>query len=115
MAIFVDDIQTLRTYLRGVVGRAKHHAKGVDQIVLALAGAVIVRKDKAPLKVRSAPKAILGRALTFSTGKTKSYALSYNHRDRCIELKKGSFRGAVLHSFTNETSLAEVMTVFNKL
>jgi hypothetical protein len=45
MFVAASDIRTLRTYIRGVLGRAKY----VDEIVLALAGAVIVWKGSAHL------------------------------------------------------------------
>ena len=53
MAIEVSDIEKLREYIRGVLGAAQHHANNVDEIVLALAGAIIARKDDSPLQVRA--------------------------------------------------------------
>ncbi|MCC6919550.1 MAG: hypothetical protein IT548_10125 [Alphaproteobacteria bacterium] len=49
MPVEVTDIVLLKTYLRGVLGKAKHHAPNVNEIVLAIAGGVISRKNSAPL------------------------------------------------------------------
>ena len=46
MPVSVGNLQTLRTYVRGVLGKAKHHAPNVDEIVLALAGGVISRQGQ---------------------------------------------------------------------
>ena len=115
MPVPVSDIQTLRTYIRGVVGRAKHHAQNVDEIILALAGAVIAWKDSTPLQVRSAPGVGLGRALTFTSARHNTYTLSYNHNTHSIDLKQGNYQAPVRHSFSNTTPLATVSTVFASL
>jgi hypothetical protein len=114
MPVPVTDVDRLQTYLRGVIGDAKHHAPKVDQIVLALAGAVISRKDKSPLEVRSTPRG-MGRALTFTTSRGNRYALSYDHASQEIVLKDGNIQGPVLHRFDNSTPVAEVASVFEAL
>lgn len=43
MAISIDSIETLQTYLSGVMGRAGHHAGQVEGVALALLGAVVWR------------------------------------------------------------------------
>ncbi|MHC5721892.1 MAG: hypothetical protein ACYTX0_60210, partial [Nostoc sp.] len=52
MTLEVTDIQTLKSYIDGVMERADHHAGDVNEICLALAGAIVWRKDDAPIKVR---------------------------------------------------------------
>lgn len=115
MPVPVSDVQTLRAYVRGVVGRAKHHAQNVDEIVLALAGAIIVYKNSTPLQVRSGPGGGLGRALTFTSVRGRTYALSYNHAGQVIDLKARNFQGPVLHAFSNATPVAQVATIFASL
>ena len=113
MPIPVDDVSKLQTYLRGVLAKAKHHANDVDHIILALAGAIISRKDpKTSLEVWGTQK--LGNALSVSI-KGERYAFSYNHGDGCIDMKAGSYQGPVIHKFTNATGLPEVARVFSKL
>jgi hypothetical protein len=115
MPIAVNDMKTLQVYVRGVTGKAIHHAKNVDKIVLAIAGAVILRKDNSPLQVRQGAKGALGRALQFTTQKGKTYALSYNHTSKEIDLKKDNYQGKVIHSFSNATTLVELSKTFAKL
>src|ERR1700689_4887260 len=112
MPVPVSDIKTLRVYIRGVMGKAKHHAQNVDEIILALAGAVITWKNSTALQVRTAPGGGLGRALTFTSVRRRTYALSYNHRSQSIDLKRDNFQGAVLHSFSNATPLSQVAAIF---
>lgn len=47
----VTDVDTLADYLGGVIGRADHRARNVDQIALAIAGAIMWRKDADPIEV----------------------------------------------------------------
>jgi len=76
---------------------------------------VILRKDNSSLQVRPGASGKLGRALQFTSAKRKTYALSYNHSTKAIDLKRDNFRGEVIHSFTNKTKLSEVSSVFSKL
>jgi len=115
MPVVVSDLNILKTYLRGVLGKAKHHAPDVEEIVLALAGAVISRQGSVPLEVRSAPSGGMGLTLTFTSTRRHRYCLSYNHIARCIDLKDKSFLGPVLHSFTNATPISTVATIFATL
>lgn len=115
MPVPVSDVETLKMYLRGVLGDAKHHAKNVEEIVLALAGGVISRKNDDPLEVQRAPKSGMGHALRFTTTRGNRYALSYDHAIQSITLKEGSSQGTVLHTFTNATPLSQVAQIFSSL
>ncbi|CAN90615.1 hypothetical protein predicted by Glimmer/Critica [Sorangium cellulosum So ce56] len=113
MALAVTDISTLQEYIRGVMGRADHHAGGVNEIALALAGAIIWKKDDEPIKVMvqdGDTKNVLWARLG-----GKRYAFSYNHKAGTIEMREGSTRGAVLHSFTNATPLPMLRQIFDSL
>jgi hypothetical protein len=113
MPISVDDVTTLERYLQGVMGRSEHHAETVGAVALALLGAVLWRKDEKPLEVRryaGEPANIVW----FEVNR-KRYALAYNHGAGCIELRKRTQGGAVLHSFTNKTRVTEVRDVFQSL
>ena len=109
----VTDIDVLRDYLKGVVGRADHHARGINEVVLAVAGGVVWRKDDGPLEVRTR-KGEMGNVLWFTVDRER-YALSYNHKTEEIELKTGSTQGKVAASFSNITSNADVRAVFDGL
>jgi hypothetical protein len=113
MPLQVTDIQTLKSYIDGVMKRADHDAGGVNEISLALAGAIVWRKDDEPIEV-------LAR-----DGETKNvlwvkinnnrYAFSYNHMTGEIELRHNSTRGSILHTFSNSTPLNQVKQIFDSL
>jgi hypothetical protein len=114
MALTVVDIDVLRTYLEGVMGRAKHHAGKVDKIVLALAGVIIWRKDEdKPIKVMT-NRGDTANVLWVHIGGTR-YALSYNHAEGIIEMRERSLHGQVMHSFSNDTSIARLKKIFEDL
>lgn len=113
MAITVTDVNTLRAYINGVMDRADHHAGRVNEIALALAGAILWRMGDQPIKVMERG----GEAknvLWFSTSKGR-YAFAYDHAAGVIELRKDSVQGDAIHLFTNDTPLAEVRAIFQKL
>lgn len=114
MALAVTGVDELREYLCGVMARADHHAGNVKEIALALAGAILWRKDDdKPIKVMA------------HAGETKNvlwvhiggqrYAFSYNHTTGEIEMREGNTQGPTLHSFTNATPLSSVMAIFKAL
>lgn len=114
MALTVTEVDVLRQYLCGVMDRADHHAGNVKEIALALAGAILWRKDESkPIKVMA------------QSGETKNvlwvhingqrYVFSYNHEAGEIELRKENTQGPTLHRFTNSTPLSAVMTIFKAL
>ena len=51
--ITVTEVDTLQTYLEGVISRADHHAQNVNRVALVLIGAVIWVKDERPIRVHS--------------------------------------------------------------
>ena len=114
MAVQVDDVRMLQGYMKQLLKRARHHARNVDQIVFPLAGAIIWKKSPAPLEVRSGKDGGMGVALTAKINR-KRYAFSYNHADRCIDMKDGSFQGAVIRQFSNETRLPDLISFFESL
>lgn len=114
MAIAISDVDTLKQYLEAVVNRAEHHGPNVAGIVLALAGAVIWRKDDAPIEVHEGRSMAQGTVLWVTIG-GRRYAFRYNHTTGEIEMRLANVRGAVLYTFTNQTPVAEVERVFRKL
>jgi hypothetical protein len=109
----VKDLDVLRKYLEGVLERADHHAKSVEEIVLAIAGAVVWRKGVEPLEVMER-EGDMKNVMWVRISGTR-YALSYNHLDGAIELRENSTRGDVLGSFTNATPASEVLSFFKNL
>ncbi len=114
MALTVTEVEELRQYLCGVMNRADHHAGNVKEIALALAGAILWRKDdNKPIKVM------------VHSGETKNvlwvhiggqrYVFSYNHEAGEIEMREENTQGTTLHRFTNATPLSCVMAIFKAL
>lgn len=114
MPATLETIDVLQQYLQGVIGRADHHAKEVDQVVLALVGAIVWKKDPdADLKVRTQDGA-MGNVLWVTIGGLQ-YAFSYSHTVRAVELRRGSIKGEPIAVFTNATTLAAIKEFFGSL
>ena len=112
--ITLTNLALLKLYTRGIDASAKHHAPGVVQIIPALIGAVVLRAQKIDVHEASTRPASLGLAMHFYTRKGQ-YALSYDHGSNAVVLKRGSFRGPVLHSFNNHTPLPAITAAFANL
>ena len=114
MALTVTEIEELRAYINGVMARADHHAGNVKEIVLALAGAILWRKnDDEPIKVM-AHNSETKNVLWVRIGTTR-YAFSYNHTSGEIEMRSGSIQGQTIKTFTNATPLSQVWQIFEAL
>jgi|HubBroStandDraft_1064217.scaffolds.fasta_scaffold93078_2 hypothetical protein len=113
MAIQAHDVETMHRYAGGVMERAGHHAGNVGSIALALLGAIIWRGEPGSIEIRQhegAPANVL-----WVTINGTRYAFSYNHADEAIEMRDRNLRGAVLHSFSNETPVTNIETIFRNL
>lgn len=113
MPTVVADVDMLRDYVAKVMARADHHAHDVRGVALALAGAIVWRKDSDPIEVM----AVQGDLKNVLWVKINShrYAFSYNHEANAIEMRNGTTHGAVLHSFDDKTSALGVYRIFNSL
>jgi hypothetical protein len=109
----ISDIDVLREYLNGVMMRAEHHANGVSEVALALAGAVVWRKDSRDIEVL-VREGQLGNVLWVWINGTR-YAFSYNHMEDRIEMRAGSVQGPTLRTFSNSTPNGEIKNVFEHL
>jgi hypothetical protein len=113
MTVTVDDIDTLKTYISGVMERADHHANNVSAVALALAGAIVWRKDADSIRVMD-QGGDMKNVLWVKIGGQR-YAFSYKHQNASIEMRRGTTHGDVLHSFDNATPLARVEQIFRDL
>lgn len=114
MPLTVTEIEELRTYINGVMNRADHHAGNVQEIALALAGAILWRKDdEEPIRVM-AQGGETKNVLWVRIGGQR-YAFSYNHAAGEIEMREGGTQGPTIHAFSNATPLATVYQVFEAL
>ncbi|MEW6347108.1 MAG: hypothetical protein RXR20_05765 [Paraburkholderia sp.] len=83
MATAVTEVEILRQYIDGVMARADHHARGVDEVALLLIGTILWRKD-ADQEIK-----ILTNVLWVHIG-SKRYAFAYNHASGEIEMREGA-------------------------
>ncbi len=113
MPVAINDVDALKSYIEGVIGRADHHAGNVSGVALTLAGAIVWRKDADPIEVM-AQAGETKNVLWVKIGGQR-YAFSYNHKAQTIEIRKGTTQGSVLHSFTDSTPIREVVDFFRSL
>ena len=92
----IEDVNQVNEYISGVMGRADHHAVNVRDISLAIIGGVIWRND-GEIKVLTR-EGKMANVLWFLVD-GKRYAISYNHRMRKIEIRKGEHSGQYDSSF----------------
>ncbi len=111
MPISLTQVDALQEHLLGVFERSAHHAGEVNEVLLALSGAILWRKNpKDPIKVNTKEGAG-GNVIWFRVD-TSRYALLYSHEDRLVKLVAGGRKGELVQSFTNATPTAEVARVF---
>ncbi len=109
----VTDVDILKQYIGGVVDRADHHAKNVNEITLALVGAIVWKKDAEPIKVM-AHKGEMKNVLWVKINGVR-YAFSYNHHNKSVSMYRDSVQGMLVYSFSNDTPLSKVREVFESL
>ncbi len=113
MPLTVADLETLESYLSGVMNRSGHHADTVGAIALALIGAVLWKKDAAPIEVKTYDGKTANILWVQIAG--QRYALAYNHKEGCIELRDRTQSGPAVARFANSTPVTEVQRVFEEL
>jgi hypothetical protein len=114
MPISLVNVDDLQEHLFGVLRRSDHHAGEVNEVLLTISGAILWRKSpKDPVKVNTKEGAG-GNVIWFRVDGMR-YALLYSHELRRIELTEGGRKGELIHTFTNDTSTAEVVRVFAAL
>jgi len=113
VAVTVKDIDTLQEYIKGVMERADHHAGNVNEITLALAGAIVWRKDISSIKVMARNGET--KNVLWVNINSKKYAFVYNHETGKIDMRKNTIQGKNLHEFDNNTALSDLRIIFNDL
>ena len=113
MPTAVADVDTLRDYISKVMDRAGHHAQNVQGVALALAGAIVWRKDVDAIEVMSQNGDLKNVLWVRISG--QRYAFSFNHDTNAIEMRAGTTHGAVLNSFDDQTTALDVHNIFSSL
>ena len=113
MAGIAKDVDTLKVYIRGVVGRAECHAPGVKGVVFAVLGAVIWC-DEGDIIIGEYDGEMVN-AVKFHAGGQLYYA-GYNHDgEGTVEIRERNQNGDVLVSFDNDTKAGEIYNFFSCL
>jgi hypothetical protein len=106
------DIDILRAYAADVMHRGGSHARQIKGIALALLGGIIWRGDAGSLKLTQPQWPALVLELEVDG---HGYRFTDNHATGAIELHHDGLNGPVLHTFSNDTPLDYVHTVFRGL
>lgn len=114
MGIALRSVDDLQGHLLSVFERSDHHAGEVNEVLLAITGGILWRKNPGDHVRVNEREGAGGNVIWFRIG-SQRYALLYSHRSRRIELMLGGRHGPLIHAFTNATPLADVMRVFATL
>lgn len=112
MATTIQNVEVLKDYLSGVLDRANHHAKNVNEIALAIAGGIIWKTTN-DIKVMSRDGE-MKNVLWMQAGNRK-FCFAYNHDKGDIEIREESIQGVVIESFNNNTPLSDIKIFFESL
>jgi len=113
MAITTKDIEELHAYAQGVMDRADHHAGNVKSIALALLGGIIWRGEPDSIRIRRFAGSLANMLWVTISG--KNYVFAYNHETEKIEIRDRTQTGAVLHSFDDTNTAADIEAAFRAL
>lgn len=114
MAIPVSKIHELKVYFSGVVERSLHHAPGVDEVIYALLGFIVLNIDEnSEIQVRSYGEAT-GNILWVFINKVR-YSFRYEHSDDTIEIRKNNHKGELISKINNQTSITQLKKIFEDL
>ena len=110
----VESIKMLKDYFTGVIKRADHHAPNIAKVIYTLLGLIIFKKDdNNEIEVRSNEDST-GNILWVKINDIR-YAFRYEHSDRTIEIRKNSYKGDLITKIDNNTSINDLLEIFDKL
>ena len=112
MAISIDNLTVLQTYLNGVLGRADHHAQNVEGVALTLIGAILWRSN-GDIEVREY-NGNPANMIWFNIN-NKRYVLNFNHSTWVIDLKERNNNGNLIASFDNNSTYQNIIDIFKNL
>lgn len=114
MSVSIRDVDTLQRYLENVIEKAEHHAPNIREVLLVLAGAVVLLKDRnEPIRIRTRQGQLANELWAYING--TRYAFSYNHRTQSVEVRQGSHSGNVAARFNNRTRPRQVLALLSQL
>jgi hypothetical protein len=112
-AVNPTTIADLHAYAQGVIVRARHHAKPVDEVMFIILGAMTCYADPASIKH-------MATVIWFSSRRTGNpYCVTTHHVGNGtvdkIEIRERTQKGPILHAFDNTDSAASVKAAFRAL
>ena len=107
----ITSIEDLQSYLSRVTARTAHHAQAIGEIVVAIAGAVVLYKDPGTDLTVLTRDGTTGNVLWLYI-RGERYAISYNHVDAMVEVRERNTQGGTLISFNNASSPGDVIQFF---
>jgi hypothetical protein len=114
MAKQINTVTDLQDYFKGVVKRAGHHAKSVDEVIYPTLCFIIAYFDpNSNIKVM-VNKGNTANVLWAYINGTK-YTFVYEHTKSVIEIRKDNIKGQVLHSIDNTLTVKDLLKIFNSL
>ncbi len=110
----IETVNEFQQYLSGVMKKAAHHAKTLESLLPALAGAVVFFKDPG---TRIAARTYRGETanVLFVMMGGRRFALRYDHQTRSVQVRQGTVRGPVEATFDGNTSPDQILSRFRRL
>jgi len=113
MATQVDTIQSLKNYFELVMGKADHHAHNVNEVSLAIVGAIIWKAESDSIQFLTRDGE--SKNVLWAVFSGQKLCFVYNHNNQSIDVKERTLQGAVIKRFTNADSPADIKQWFNSL
>lgn len=113
MPITANDVDLLHRYAEGVMNRADHHAFRVKGIALMLLGGIIWRSEPGTVEIEQYDGGLANVLRVTVNG--RCYAFAYNHNTGMIEIRDRAQSGQALHSFNDDTPVADVEAILRLL
>lgn len=113
MPVKVRTLESLKSYFKGVVAKAEHHAQNVNEIIYPLLGILFYYSDKAEFELR---KMEGGQGnMLWAEFNGQRYAIVYAHSNRTIEIRVRSLQGQTVKALDNSTSIRELKEFFDSI
>ncbi len=113
MAITARDVNQLREYAEGVMGRAGHHAGNVKGSALTVLGGIVWRADADTIRIRTYDGHPANMLWIKVAG--RDYAFRYEHATGRIEIRDGSQKGSILHTIDDSMPVADIHAIVQGL
>ncbi len=114
MSIKIKTVEELKKYFAEVVNKSKHHAPNVNEIIYPMLGLIVLKLDQKSEILARSYNGNPANMLWININGSK-YAFCYQHTDDIIEIRKDSIKGNILYKINNQTGIANLKGIFDKL